>query len=74
MQKRNEKGIKMCHLQKKNQVNRKEGSNRGNEWQKKLWDIYRSPHTTKKNKPRSPQLEKARVQQRSPNAAKNKNK
>ena len=31
MQKRNEKGIKMCHLQKKNQVNRKEGSNRGNE-------------------------------------------
>ena len=32
----------------------------------------RSPHTTKKSSPHSPQLEKARVQQWRPNAAKNK--
>ena len=32
----------------------------------------RSPCTTMKNSPRSPQLEKARTQQRRPNAAKNK--
>ena len=31
-----------------------------------------SPHTTTKSSPRSLQLEKARVQQRRPNAAKNK--
>ena len=32
----------------------------------------RSPRTTTKSSPRSPQLEKARVQQQRPNAAKNK--
>ena len=32
----------------------------------------RSPHTTTKSSPRSPQLEKARVQQQRPNAAQNK--
>ena len=31
----------------------------------------RSPHTATKSSPRSPQLEKARAQQRRPNAAKN---
>ena len=34
----------------------------------------RSPHTTTKSSPRSPQLEKARTQQQRPNTAKNKNK
>ena len=34
----------------------------------------RSPHTAWKSSPRSPQLEKARVQQRRSKAAKNKNK
>ena len=34
----------------------------------------RSPRTATKSSPRSPQLEKARVQQQRPNAAKNKNK
>ena len=32
----------------------------------------RSPRTAPKSSPRSPQLEKARVQQQRPNAAKNK--
>ena len=34
----------------------------------------RGPRTAMKSGPRSPQLEKARVQQRRPNTAKNKNK
>ena len=33
----------------------------------------RSPRTTTKSSPRSPQLEKAHVQQQRPNAAKDKN-
>ena len=34
----------------------------------------RNPHTAMKSSPRSPQLEKAHVQQRRPNAAKEKKK